>query len=56
MLGCYIGSPTVAAKGVPEQFLTGIKAEKKSEKDQAETTGKEKPAATASEPMEVDKA
>jgi vacuolar protein sorting-associated protein 72 len=55
MLGCYIGSPTVAAKGVPEQFLTGVKPEKK---DQPETTpaGKEKPAAAGSEPMDVDAA
>jgi vacuolar protein sorting-associated protein 72 len=51
MLGCYIGSPTVAAKGVPEQFLTGVKAEKKG---QEETN--EKPAAAASEPVDVDKA
>ncbi|CRG90583.1 Acidic repeat-containing protein [Talaromyces islandicus] len=50
MLGCYIGSPTVAAKGVPEQFLTGVKAEKK---DEAE---KEKPAAAVSEPVDEDKA
>jgi len=35
MLGCYIGSPTVAAKGVPEQFLTGVKPPEQ-KKDQAE--------------------
>lgn len=45
----------MAAKGVPEQFLTGVKPEKK---DQAETIpdGKEKPVETASEPMDVEKA
>ncbi|QKX59175.1 uncharacterized protein TRUGW13939_06307 [Talaromyces rugulosus] len=55
MLGCYIGPPTVAAKGVPEQFLTGVKPEKK---DQTETTpaSKEKPATAASESVNVDAA
>ncbi|KAF3395189.1 hypothetical protein DPV78_008625 [Talaromyces pinophilus] len=31
MLGCYVGSATVAAKGVPEQFITGVKPERKVE-------------------------
>jgi vacuolar protein sorting-associated protein 72 len=66
MLGCYVGAPQFAAKGVPEQFLTGLKPEKK-EKD-TETTGQEESisenakakdgatsTATNAEPMEVDK-
>lgn len=37
MLGCYVGSATVAAKGVPEQFITGVKPQHKTEK--TTTTG-----------------
>ncbi|EED21955.1 signal transducer, putative [Talaromyces stipitatus ATCC 10500] len=31
MLGCYVGSATVAANGVPEQFITGVKPDRKAE-------------------------
>jgi hypothetical protein len=65
MLGCYVGAPQFAAKGVPEQFLTGFRPEKK-EKDTGKTDQKESisdnakakdgatSTATNAEPMEVD--
>ncbi|KAH8696090.1 YL1 nuclear protein-domain-containing protein [Talaromyces proteolyticus] len=62
MLGCYIGPPTVAAKGVPEQFLTGVKPEKKDQDNNEQTTraGKENENSGVAvvadgEPMDVDK-
>lgn len=43
MLGCYVGSATVAAKGVPEQFITGVKPERKVEEPTGSADkGKEK--------------
>lgn len=39
MLGCYVGNTSVAAKGVPEQFLTGIK-KKEVPKTEAESDTK----------------
>lgn len=66
MLGCYIGSPKVAAKGVPEQFLTGIKPEKKQKEEDPtgskeadkgnieDKAGEKATTAAKSEAMEVD--
>jgi vacuolar protein sorting-associated protein 72 len=51
MLGCYVGSATVAAKGVPEQFITGVKPERKVE--EPVDKGQEKDN-SQSEAMEVD--
>lgn len=52
MLGCYVGSATVAAKGVPEQFITGVKPEKIAEEPTGSVDkGTEK---AQSEAMEVD--
>lgn len=52
MLGCYVGSATVAAKGVPEQFITGVKPERKVEEPTGSVDkGKGK---DQSEAMEVD--
>jgi vacuolar protein sorting-associated protein 72 len=52
MLGCYVGSATVAAKGVPEQFVTGVKPERKVEEPTGSADkGKGK---DQSEAMEVD--
>ncbi|EEA26065.1 hypothetical protein TMatcc_005682 [Talaromyces marneffei ATCC 18224] len=58
MLGCYVGSATVAAKGVPEQFITGVKPERKVEEptgsgDGPDDKGKAKDN-SQSEAMEVD--
>lgn len=53
MLGCFVGPPDVAARGVPDRFLG--KSTVKTETSSEQATEKSVPNGTTSaEPMEID--